>query len=174
MPNFNILNAVDANYDDSTCEDQPANESVDTEYSENFEDMSVDESHDKKDTTSRRLSMSSVASEMSGADLTVPLQSLNDLVKKNQTSDNNSDDESEDDYTRDFDESTEIQSPAAKNEDHTVELPKLKSMYNKTTVESTAPTVPDLSHMEQFAATKSPKGDNTPVSSDSTVSVVCL
>mgnify|MGYP000132335732 CR=1 FL=1 len=172
MPNFNILNEVDANYDDSTCVDQPANESVDTEYSENFEDMSVDESQDKKDTTSRRLSLSSVASEMSGADLTVPLQSLNDLVTKNQATGNDSDDESEDDYTRDFDESTEIQSPAAKNEDHTVELPKLQSMYNKTAAESTAPTVPDLSHMQEFATKKSPKGNNTPVSSDSTVSAV--
>ena len=94
-----MLNAVDADYDDSDEEAEDKNNKTvgdDTEYSQNFEDMSLSvvQEDSAVDTTSRRLSLSSVASSASASpgtanvsvmseNMTVPLQSLNDLIHKN-------------------------------------------------------------------------------------------
>ena len=177
MPNLKILETVDANYAQS-------DDDADADYSQNFEEMSMDASRaDDADTTSRRLSLSSAASspgagdasrmsEASGADLTVPLQTLNDLVQRTAAqqksragTDNDNVDEESIEYSQDF-EST-FGSPGAKDEeDHTVDLPKLQSLIAKSAATNapSAPTAgkypqsPSLSHLAQFA--KKPSSSN--------------
>ena len=179
MPDLKILSEVDAQYSESDDDDDnnQTNNSIDTEYSQNFDEMSEDEGeNDQTNNTSRRLSLSSAASspghtsvmsEVSGADLTVPLQSLTELVKKSneevakqqqgQAPEAESDNEEEvsEEYTQDFADVT-VDTPAKTDDDHTVELPNLKSLYEQgaKAADESAPKFPDLSHMQRYANTE--------------------